>query len=227
MSRRSALARIPGKRALKQYNVEREGYEAIQQTLYDTQTYAGAGQSELTFFQVPQGQNNKTLEETNMETAGSLPTGKEFLVTNIQLLFLPTALPVVKNEAADLVPDLSNFSNDVYTFGKYGLLDFFIGSKSYLQEAPLAKFPAMNRLDIDSSHGLEFKQAVAADAIRQVDTDYGAWGGRVYTLNPPVRLTSNRNFNLKLRWNTTRALPSGADAKVVAILDGILYRQSQ
>mgnify|MGYP000960570814 FL=1 len=47
--------------------------EAIRQPIYDTVTYAAAGQTNLTFFALPIGQGGKTKVDTNMTTAGSLP----------------------------------------------------------------------------------------------------------------------------------------------------------
>lgn len=220
---RKALAKIPGKRSLRNFNVMQPGKEAIRQTLYDFTTYAAAGQTSLTFFQTPQGQNGKTLADTNMETAGSLPAGKNFLVESIQLYFFPGIEPTT--EITTIAE--TEFSNDMYAVGKSGYLDLFVSSKSYLQEAPLMKFPPENALNIQASHSMEFKQAVAADAEKQVSTDYAYWDGPVYVLNPPVRLVPTQNFKVDLRWPTAVALPSGVDARIGVVLDGILYRNTQ
>ena len=76
-----AGANIPTLDQLQQYNVNRAGsIEAVRASLYDFQTYAAAGQTSLTFFQVPQGQSGKTKADTNMEAAWRLAAPKRYLI---------------------------------------------------------------------------------------------------------------------------------------------------
>lgn len=213
-------SKIPSLSDLQSYDVNRRGeYEGIRQSFYDFTTYANAGQTSLQFFQIPKGQSSKTIADTNMTSAGQLPQPQHFLVESIEIRFYPGVLPVLE----DTTLTESEFTNDVYTVSKSGSLDFFIGSKTYLEEAPLDRFPPKTKLQ--ANFAVEFTQAVAAD--QQHTMDYAAFVGRPYYLDPPVLLVPNQNFNVTLSWPTVVALPSGADARIGVTLDGILYRQSQ
>lgn len=214
---------IPSRQNLAKYNVNRPGWEAIRQSLYDFQAYAAAGQSTLTFFAVPNGQSSKTLSDTNMTLAGQLPAAQEFLVNSIEVVFFPT-VPVVAadNPAAQGAKAIANIVNDVYKFYRTGNLTFTIGSKPYLQEAPLGRFPAKTQFKIDGATALAGE---VADA--QARIFYAQSIGRPYLLSPAdLRLTSSQNFSVSLNW------PEGVQAitnpgRVGVILDGILYRRSQ
>jgi len=219
-------AGIPSFNDLNSYAVNRGGeYEGVRQTLYDFQTYDAAGQTNLTFFQVPVGQNGKTLADTNMETAGTLPAPKHFLVQSIELYFFPAGDNVTVNNFADTDAVVSNNSNDVQAVGEGGSLDFFIGSKSYLQEAPLMRFPPKCRMENDFSSTLQMKQATAADLVAQTLMDYAAFSGRPYFIDPWILLTPTQNFNVKLTWPS--AVPISGDGRIGVVLDGVLYRLSQ
>ncbi|NBS80103.1 hypothetical protein EBS57_10020, partial [bacterium] len=74
--------------------------EVIRQRLYDYQLYATAGVTQLTFFQNPIGAgitsaiggtvgSAKTIWDTNMQLAGTLPSGIAYMVESIEVLFLP------------------------------------------------------------------------------------------------------------------------------------------
>lgn len=213
--------KIPTLSDLQQFDVNRRGeYEGIRQTFYDYNTYDSAGQTSLQFFQIPKGQGGKTIADTNMTSAGQLPQPQHFLVESIEILLFPGVLPVAEAAAA---PTESEFTNDMYTVSKSGSLDFFIGSKSYLQEAPIGRFPPKTKMQPEFA--VHFTQAVAAD--QQITMDYSAWVGRPYYLDPPVLLVPNQNWNVTLSWPTLVPLPSGEDARIGVVLDGILYRQSQ
>ena len=209
----------PNVRALQKFDVNRRGeVEAVRQSLYDFQTYATAGQTQLLFFQVPQGQGGKTRDDTNMEIAGSLPRPKEFLVESIEVYLFPGVdIGQFGAQAA------SEFSNDLYDVGQSGFLDFFIGSKSYLTEAPLMRLPPKTRLAGESAYA----DVSTAGANLQIRYDYASWAGRPYHLDPEIRLIHTQNFNVSLNWAVAVPLPSGVDARVGVILDGILYRLSQ
>lgn len=223
-------SQIPSLQSLMKYDVNRRGdYEGIRQTLYDSATYVAAGQNQLQFFQIPLGQGTttapgatgaKTRNDTNMQSAGQLPQPQHFLVESIEIIVHPGVNIGVEAAATPTEP---NFSNDMYSIAKSGDLDFFIGSKSYLIEAPLGRFPPKTKLD--GYAATHFAQAAAAD--QHLSIDYAAWVGRPYYLDPPVLLVPNQNFNISLNWGGLVALPSGQDARVFIALDGLLYRQSQ
>ncbi len=216
--------KIPTLADLQQFDVNRRGeYEGIRQTFYDSATYIAAGQTQLQFFQTPRGQSSKTIADTNMTSAGQLPQPQHFLVESIEILLFPGVLPTTKLTTIAA----SEFANDMYTVEKSGSLNFFIGSKTYLEEAPIGRFPPKTKMGSESAHAISELQAVAADSELQVSTDYAAWSGRPYYLDPPVLLVPNQNFSVTLNWPAVVALPSLADAKMYVVLDGILYRQSQ
>lgn len=218
-------ANIPSFGSLDVYSVNRAGeYEGVRQSLYDFQTYAQAGQTSLTFFQIPQGQGGKTIHDTNMEVAGSLPAPKHFLVQSIEIYLFPNDAPVTISNAAANVSVVSNFTNDIFAVAESGALDFFVGSKSYLQEAPLGRFPPKTKLRTEFAAALQVDTASAENAA-QITMDYASFDGRPYFINPWVLLTPTQNFNLKLTWPTAVAL--SADARIGLVLDGILYRLSQ
>jgi len=204
---------------LQQYNVNRPGQiEVVRQSLYDFQTYNAAGQTQLSFFQVPQGQSGKTKYDTNMEVAGSLPNPKNFYVTSIEILFYPDVLVDTFNAAAAAN---SAQADDVYTFAKSGYLDFFIGSKSYLTEAPLGVFPPKTRLQVNT--------AISSNSatVGEVKNEYATMSGQPYILDPGILLVPTQNFNITMNWPAAVALPSTVNARVGVRLNGFLYRNSQ
>lgn len=213
----AAPFQVPPLESLAPYAVTRDGmYEGICASLYDSATYAQAGQSQLNFFQIPRGQSSKSLEDTNMESAGQLPAGKFFYITGIELMIYPNIDPAALGAAA-VVEQV----NDVYDFAKRGWLDLFIGSKSYLTEAPLNKFPSKTGLIVSSS----MSDATTAASALNNRVAYANMGGRPYDLKPGILLAPNQNFSLSLNWATVQAL--SATAKIYANLSGYLYRLSQ
>lgn len=213
---------IPSLSDLQQYNVNRpDQIEAIRSSLYDTLTYAQAGQTQLQFFQTPKGQGGKTLADTNMTSAGTLPSPQSFLIESIQLYFFPGINP--GNLSAANTPIAPTFTNDTYTFYKYGgWLELFIGSKAYLDEAPLLKFPPRCGL---GGFSAATDDGVAASDGKQTMVNYASAGGPEYELNPPILLVPTQNFVVTLNWPAAIAL--SAAGTVMCQLGGILYRNSQ
>lgn len=217
--------KLPTIAELKQYAVNQPGvYEITRQTLYDFASYAAAGQTSLNFFQLPQGQAGKTKADTNMETAGSLPSPKHFIVSSIEIMFFPGVEPG-QYSSAGLVA--TEFANDVYALMKGGFLDFFIGSKSYLTEAPLGKFPPKTGLEIAAAYAVDRKQTTAANATDQLSMDYARLCGRPYYIEPEITIVPTQNFNVTLNWPVAIPLPSGQPARIGVVLDGLLYRLAQ
>lgn len=211
---------VPSLKDLAGFNVNRvDQYEGIRQSLYDYTAYASAGQTSLQFFQTPEGQGGKTLADTNMRSAGQLPQPQFFLLETIEILFFPGVNPVTLDAAANAE---SEFTNDVYTISKSGYLELFIGSKPYLQEAPIGRFPGKTRLEA------EFAVASSTTAdTKALHMDYAAFAGRPYYMQPPILLVPNQNFSISLKWPAAVALPSGQDGRIGVVMDGILYRLSQ
>lgn len=211
----------PSMQELEKFNVNRGGeFEAIRQSLYDFQTYAQAGQTSLTFFQTPAGQAGKTIQDTNMEIAGSLPNPKMQLVQSIEVLFYPSVLP----SRGPIADEPSIFINDVYTVSKSGWLELFIGSKSYLREAPIGRFPPKTHMQGFSS----IATSLTAGAATQSRDAYSVFAGRPYMVDPWILLKPTQNFNVTLNWTAAVALNAADTAARIGIaLDGILYRNSQ
>jgi len=212
------LGSIPSLQELSQYNVNRpNAVEAICQSMYDSATYAQAGQVSLQFFQTPQGQSGKTLANTNMTSAGAMPAPQSFLIQAIELYFIPGENPSVQGAHA-----ASAFVNDTFVFWTTpAWLQLFVGSKAYLQEAPLIKFPPMNGLSGFSGQS----DATTAAATGFTGTSYATASGPIYEMNPPVLLVPTQNFTITLNWNTAQSIT--AAATVYCSLRGVLYRNSQ
>ena len=221
---------IPNRGQLDIFNVNRDGWEGYTNGLYDSNAYAAAGHTQLMFFQLPQGQGTgvggaaKTFTDTNMVSAGQMPSQQEFLIQGIEILF-NTTVPTVVGEMPSSVespPTILAFINDAYIFWRSGNLNLFIGSKSYCQEAPLMKFPPRAWFDVTGSIG---GSTTAADTLARAAL-YATAKGTCYALKAWLRLVSNQNFNVTLNW------PEGlqviiSPARVYLTLNGVQYRRSQ
>lgn len=200
-------------------SVNRPGAEYIRASLYDSATYtASTGHTQLNFFQLPIGQSGKTLDDTNMQSAGQLPAGQKFLVKAIKISFLPG---VTVDTFTAVNAALPRQGDDVYTFSRAGWLKFFIGSKSYVEEGPLGRFPSDCGIDLATA------QATNSATTGVSKSEYARLAGRVYLIEPGITLIPNQNFSVSLNWKTALALPSAVDAKVFIHLDGFLMRNSQ
>ncbi len=221
--------KFPSFEQLQDFSVNRTGqYEVIKQSLYDEVTYASAGQTSLIFFQVPKGQSGKTIADTNLTLAGQLASPINFLVYSVELLFLPGGNPLtVANNDADTTVSALEFTNDVYQFARNGSLRLTIGSKAYLEEAPLGVFPSKTWLETQFGAALHYTQATAADASRQIIGAYASLRGRPYATDPELLIAPTQNFDVTLTWPAAVPLPSGNDARLFCRLDGLLYRLSQ
>ena len=211
-----AMQAIPNLDQLRSYKVRQPGnVEGIGWSLYDFATYVQAGQTSLAFFQAPVGQSGKTLADTNMQLAGQLPSGQAFLIESIEIFLFPTFDPSQTSTTDTVVPE---FTNDVYTVAKSGLLTLNIGSKTYVQEAPLGKFPPKTRLaGVDAIS--------TSEATVTKFTDYAAMAGRPYILRSPYLLESSQNFSVSLTWPTSVAV--SADTRIGVSMEGVLYRDVQ
>jgi hypothetical protein len=211
---------IPSLSELTQYNVNRaNAVEAIKWSLYDSLTYAAAGQSQLQFFQVPKGQSGKTYANTNMTAAGALPSPQSFLIQTIELSFFPGENPAL---GAGTAATANSFVNDNWKFwSQPAYLELYIGSKAYLDEAPLMKFPPRNGLGGFSSQS----DSTTAGATQLNQIGYASAGGPIYEVNPPILLVPTQNFSVTLYWPTLVTITNAAT--VYCNLGGVLYRNSQ
>lgn len=201
--------------ALAKYNPNRaDSVEGIWQPFYDFQTYAQLGQTSLTFFQTPVGQGAKTYADTNMQLAGSFPAPTAFFCTGIMVAFFP--LNAISTTTA-AVPDAANIE-DAVTVANSGWLEFTIGSKVYLRDAPIGKFAPNFTIQAQGA------QAGTFTAGQGAQWNYARAAGRYYAITPFL-IPQTQNFSVALYWPT--AVPVTVAGRIGVILDGFYYRQSQ
>ena len=199
---------------LAKYNPNRAGaIESIWQPQYDFQTYAMAGQLTLSFFQAPLGQGGKTLADTNMLSAGMFAAPQRFFVTGIMVLFIP--LNTVSG--ANVTPRALTNLIDANAVANSGWLEFSIGAKTYLKDAPLGKFPPNFTIG-----GLV--AAATATATTGTDANFARSTGRYYEITPFL-IPPTQNFNVTLNWPAL--VPVTVAGRIGVILDGFLFRESQ
>lgn len=215
------------------YSVNLNSYEALTQSLYDSGAYPTAGLAQLTFFQYAVGAGTgvisnaaKTLEDTNMQFGGALPAMQAYIVCSIEVEYQP-GISSAGFAAAEL-PSVfgaqlaANQVNDAYKVRSTGWLNFNIGSKSYMNEGPLMKFPASNDFEIDAA----VCDATTAAASSQSRIAYGKAVGPAYLLSPNnLLLVPQQNFNVTLNWSTVETVT--AAGRIFVRLMGQLLRAAQ
>lgn len=225
---------------LDKYDVNAPGaIEKVRARLYDYLVYPTAGATQFTFFANPVGQGlssspgnanaAKTLADTNMQLAGQLPAPQAMIVESIEVIFFPgkvsTANTFTPQEPAEFGGNAANTVDagisDVNAIGVGGFLNFYIGSKSYLTDAPIGCFPPKTALNLDAAI------AAVSGANGAVTIGAARWTGRPYYLEPPITLRATQNFNVTLNWPVAIATPSGFNGRIGVILDGVLFRKAQ
>ena len=214
--------------------------EAVRQRLYDYQLYATAGVGQMNFFQVPIGAgittspggvvgSPKTYGDTNMNLAGQLPSGMEYLVQSIEVPFyagsVATAntytMATVSLFAAANAAAVAAQLNDVNSFYQSGFLEFNILQKNYVREAPLVTFPPRNTLSFSGA------LATTSATAGEIATVFGRADGATYEIPGGILLQPAVNFVVSLNWPAAVATPSGFNARVGVILDGWVKRAAQ
>jgi hypothetical protein len=213
------------------FNVNLNKYEMISQSLYDSAAYPITGLAAMTFFQLPQGSGvgvisggAKTAEDTNMQAAGNMPAMQAYIVTSFELdvqsgvpAFSATSLPAFHG-AAQVITSI----NDVWKIRATGFLQFVIGSKAYITEGPLMKFPASNDLEIDAA----IADSTTAGAANQTFAAYAKAVGPAYEIAPNnLLLIPNQNFSGTLNWATLETVTTAA--RIFMRLMGTLIRAAQ
>lgn len=210
------MARVPGTQ------------DEIYAPLYDSATYAAAGQQQLTFFATPLGQGTttapgatgpKTENDTNMSNAGLLPLGNRFYMTGIEVALFPGINPGV-GAAADSTT--GNFWNDIYAVAKSGWMRFRIQNRDYILDGPIGNFPSVTRL----AGVAAITSTLTAGASTKDEVSYASFAGMPYNL-VPMFIESNQSFTCTLNWSSVVALPSAAAARVFIRLRGRLIRDAQ
>jgi hypothetical protein len=189
--------------------------------LYDYQTYANAGQTSLTFFQIPVGGQlggaARTMAETNM-SANTLPAGQNFILTSLEFVFMSGA---ATDTFAATAAATSRQAADTNAFMRNGSARFYIGSMDYLQLAPLGAAP--------QSFGVTFETALASNSATTglTKTEAASNRGKLFEFEYPIMINPSQNFGVTFTWPSAVALPSGVDGKVGVRLKGALIRNVQ
>lgn len=211
-------------------------WEMITQSLYDSASYVAAGQTQLTFFALPQGQGtgfgggSKTPSDTNMQLAGQLSQNNAFIISAITIEVQPTTPRVTaQNPAVFGAQAVAAIVNDAYFIRTTGNFQLSINNKPYLLEAPLMQFPAINDFEVNAAlsdattPGSSFQSRIAYAKARSYNPLIA--GG--YSLAPNnILLTPNQAFSVTLNW------PEGLQtitnpARIFVRLNGMQLRAAQ
>lgn len=205
--------------ALQNFEVNRDGQnEVIWQPTYDYLPYPAAGAANLTFFQRTVGAAANGIADTNMRASGQFPAPQRFLITGIQLFFAP---PAAVSRGAELEAATATNWNDVQAVMEgIASLQLFIGSKPYLNDAPLSKFTQQFKLAGEGA------VAGTYSATTQSYIDYAVHCGKYYAITPII-IPTNQNFDVQLTFPALIPLTGDVDGRIGCILDGFLYRLSQ
>jgi len=197
--------------------------DAVWSPLYDYQTYPTAGQLTTNFFAVPNGQNGKTLADTNMQVAGQLPRGNRFLCVGIEVEFWPGSTPGLQLTAAPTAAQLARNWDDVYNVLKAGSLTLNIQQRVYAQDAPLMKFPPQTRL---TGVATVTQNDTTAATVGFAQIEYATACGAGYSIIP-VYIESTQFFNVQILYPALVPTPSTVDARWGVRLLGNLVRDAQ
>ena len=234
------MNRIPSAADFNRYRVTNpDSSEVIRQRLYDFALYPAAGTPEINFFSLPIGQgfatapgsvagSPKTESDTNLQSANMLPSGMQFKIETIEVVFQPgsssaantfvTQQPIFTGVTEGTVE--ANTVRDSFMFYNSGLLELNILQKNYLREPRLLSFPpkAAARLDV-----------AVATATASADLVAGLYvpEGRPYYVEPEITLKPAENFGIKLKWPAALPMPSTFNGRVGVILDGYMMRAAQ
>lgn len=231
---------------LNQFKVNRPGAtEVVRQRLYDRQIYPTAGSTQFTFFALPIGQGKtsatgataataKTFADTNMDQGGVLSRPKNYIIESIEVEFEPGSVSTTDTFTV-LAPQVWSTTaaaaligqvGDVNIIRISGWLELYIGSKTYLTEAPLGVFPPKVNMDLQCAIGLSGNGATTTQA-NALATANASFAGRPYYLDPPITLESMQNFAVYLKFPVVTATPSGFNGRIGVVFDGVMYRLSQ
>lgn len=200
--------------------------DVIYAPLYDSASWASAGQLQLSFFSAPVGQGTstapgasgtKTLADTNLTSAGQLTKGNEFYMTGQEFVFLPGSNPEQDLTAAGI----NGFLNDTYNASKSGFVTLQVGSnRNYIQDGPLGLFPPSTRLAVAAAYG--GTDTAATNAI--LTAVYASWAGEPYEITP-IYIEATLGFQESIQWPAVVTLAT--TARIFSRLRGYLVRNAQ
>ena len=185
--------------------------DVIVEPRYDTNTILAAGTLQLSYFSVPFGQGAtnfgaatvaKTLADTNMELAGQLPAGYNFVILGFRVQ------PAFKLTQADA---------SLFSAGAW--FTFTIGSKPYLR-VPVDTIPA--------GMGPAGNAGSAATAL--ASHGWPALSNAFTIGRKPLELQQTQNFGVLLNWTTIQPVTTTVNGQAAAglpvrvYLDGFLKR---
>lgn len=186
--------------------------DVIVEPRYDTNIIPAAGALSLTYFAIPQGQgltvfNNgagvtKQLADTNMDLAGQLPAGYNFVI----LGFRAQPMFWISNINATLA--VTGQANDANTWSHGGTLSFTIGSKPFLR-VPLDTVPAGMGVSGGSALFTGFQAGSAAHGLPTLDNAFKIG-------KQPLELSQTQNFLVTLNWVALVANVSAAANQIAA-----------
>lgn len=211
------------------YGVNVQGVtDVIWQPLYDHLQYPAAGTSSLEFFQVQKGQGAttapnatgaKSLSDTNMTLAGQLPQPQSHLSLGLSFRIYPGVAP---GEGGVTNANAGRFVNDVWNVFRSGAVEFIVGEKPRIQEAPLGKMGS--QVSLGGFASMADQTTAAASSFSQVDY--------AYIRSPIYRIAASaipwgQNFIVRVSWPALVTLPSAAAARIGCDIHGWLARAAQ
>lgn len=190
--------------------------EFIADTLYDTQTYAAAGQTSLSFFQT--ASTPATIGNTNMALAGQLPDRQGFLIMSIRCY--PVMTPFSNARHASGGPQAGS-TTDLITIISNGVVTFNFLNKNY-GSFPLWLLPA-------GGGPLSIMTAEGATADPGGFVDFGHNGmpdaRDIYVLEQPLFLPPQTKIGVVCNWNSLLTLAAAVPLKL--LFDGLMVRPVQ
>lgn len=188
--------------------------EVVNWALWDTQLYTSAATLALAFFQAV----GATLDVSNMEVGGQLPSGKAFLVRAIR--FFIKHRPWSVNQAAPAAVQTGSIDDTALLFNN-GALQLTIGTKQYGQY-PLWAIPAGG----GPFGNLGVNNILVGGAM----VDYGQAGyphaRNLLTLAEPLFIPPQMNFRCDIFWAAANTLAEG-NTNLCVCLEGDLIRLVQ
>lgn len=213
---------------LNQYVTSLSQQDVIWAPLFDANSYPTAGVTQLSYFTAPLGQGTtsapgatgtKTLADTNLNSAGQLTKGNEFLMTGQELIYFPGVVPeTVGPSAAGAI--LNGGVNDVYNVGKSGVITLQIQNRNYLQDGPLQLFPPTARLAVSAAIG----GTLTAGTQSVYETAYAHWAGETYDITP-VYIEATQGFSEIIQWPA--AVTVNTTGRLYSRMRGYLVRNAQ
>jgi len=205
--------------------------DVVWQPLYDYQTYPAAGQLLFTFFSVQRGSGvtsafgggagAKTNLDTNMQLSGQLGSGNQFLAMGLEVEYWTSNTMGFRGDGA-VASNIARNWNDVYSVLRNGVLNFSVQNRTYIEDAPLMKFPSQTGLAGVASNA----DATTAAAAGFSQIEYARPDGMAYNI-VPVLLVQNQAFSVTVAYAALVPTVSTTTGRIGVRLNGKLIRNAQ